>query len=80
MVSPNLFFIYFNNEDDLEFIMKGRPWFFRRQSMVFDRLMSSMERCKFRLVVSPFWLKIGSCPPECDKEDLMHVVKSTFGD
>ncbi|MBA0550743.1 hypothetical protein Golob_021665 [Gossypium lobatum] len=28
---------------------------------------------------SPFWLKIGLCPPECDKKDLMHAIGSTFG-
>ncbi|MBA0580834.1 hypothetical protein Gorai_023035 [Gossypium raimondii] len=28
---------------------------------------------------SPFWLKIGPCPSECDKKDLMHAIESTFG-
>ncbi|MBA0611402.1 hypothetical protein Godav_012094, partial [Gossypium davidsonii] len=26
-----------------------------------------------------FWLKIGPCPPECDKKDLTHAIRSTFG-
>ncbi|MBA0554508.1 hypothetical protein Golob_013606, partial [Gossypium lobatum] len=26
-----------------------------------------------------FWLKIGPCPPECDKKDLTHAIGSTFG-
>lgn len=63
-IGPNLFFICFDCEDDLEFIMEGMPWFFRRQLVVFDRLMNSMERSKIRLVNSPFWLKIGPCPSD----------------
>ncbi|MBA0777650.1 hypothetical protein Gotri_005645, partial [Gossypium trilobum] len=39
----------------------------------------SIERNKIRLVYSPFWLKFGPCPPECDKKNLMHAVGSTFG-
>ncbi|MBA0553285.1 hypothetical protein Golob_012477, partial [Gossypium lobatum] len=38
----------------------------------------SVELNKIRLVYSPFWLKFGPCPPECDKNDLMHAVGSTF--
>ncbi|MBA0762522.1 hypothetical protein Gotri_012121 [Gossypium trilobum] len=38
----------------------------------------SVELNKIRLVYSPFWLKFGPCPPECDKKDLMHAVGSTF--
>ncbi|MBA0797756.1 hypothetical protein Gohar_008419 [Gossypium harknessii] len=34
-----------------------------------------IERDKVRLVLSPFWLKIGQCPPECDKKDLMHAIE-----
>lgn len=38
-----------------------------------------MERNKIQLIFSPFWLKVGPCPPECDKIDLMHTIGSTFG-
>lgn len=27
---------------------------------------------------SPFWIKINSCPPECDKKGLMHEVGTMF--
>lgn len=27
----------------------------------------------------PYWLKLGPCPPECDKEDLLQAVGKTFG-
>ncbi|MFQ6625455.1 hypothetical protein Gotur_006258, partial [Gossypium turneri] len=58
--------------------MEGRPWFFRKQLIIFDLLLKSVELNKIRLVYSPFWLKFGPCPPECDKKDLMHAVGSTF--
>ncbi|MBA0822173.1 hypothetical protein Goarm_018987, partial [Gossypium armourianum] len=37
------------------------------------------RRSKIKLIFSPFWLRIGLCPPECEKKDLMHAVGSTFG-
>lgn len=37
-----------------------------------------MESKQIRLVESPFWLKVGPCPPKCDKKDLIYVVGSTF--
>lgn len=79
IASQNLFKIIFDDEEDLEQIMNGRPWFFRKQLIIFDRLKKSVERNKIRLVSSPFWLKVGPCLPECDRKDLMHVVGSTFG-
>lgn len=78
LVGPNLFLISFDSKDDLELIMDGRPWSFRRQLVVFDHLTGSVERSKIRLVVSPFWLKVGPCPLECDRKYLMHAIKSTF--
>ncbi|MBA0600244.1 hypothetical protein Gorai_006439 [Gossypium raimondii] len=39
-------------------ITEGRPWFFRRQLIIFDRLLCPIERSKIQLVSSPFWLKI----------------------
>ncbi|MBA0645642.1 hypothetical protein Goklo_013709, partial [Gossypium klotzschianum] len=52
---------------------------FRRQLIIFDSLVCPVEKSKIKLVVSPFWLKVGPCPPECDKKDLMHAIRTTFG-
>ncbi|MBA0696717.1 hypothetical protein Goari_003247 [Gossypium aridum] len=38
-----------------------------------------MERSKIRLVAFPFWVKVGPCPLECDKKDVMLAIGSTFG-
>lgn len=73
----NLFLISFGCEEDLELIMEGRPWLFRRQLIVFDR-NEPTEQMKLRFVHSPFWLKFGPCSPECDKKDLMHAIGSSF--
>ncbi|MFQ6642763.1 hypothetical protein Gotur_017531, partial [Gossypium turneri] len=78
VAGQNLFIIFFEDENYFEHIMEGHPWFFRKQSTIFDQLLKSIERNKIRLVYSPFWLKFGPCPPECDKKDLMHAVGSTF--
>ncbi|PPR94280.1 hypothetical protein GOBAR_AA26385 [Gossypium barbadense] len=75
----NLFQIYFEDEDDLEMILDGRPWYFRKQLIIFDRLKEGVKRSKIKLVFSPFRLRVGSCPPECEKKDLMHAIGSTFG-
>lgn len=37
-----------------------------------------MERSKIKLVKTPYWLKINLCPPECDKDDLIHAVGATL--
>ncbi|MBA0760078.1 hypothetical protein Gotri_022860 [Gossypium trilobum] len=37
-----------------------------------------MERSNLHLVEFPFWLKIGSCPPECENKDLTHAIGSNF--
>lgn len=59
--------------------MEGRSWLFRRQLIVFYRIYEPTERMKLKLVHSPFWLKFGPYPPECDKKDLMHAICSNFG-
>ncbi|KAA3482895.1 reverse transcriptase [Gossypium australe] len=65
--------------DDLESILEGQPWMFRKQLVIFDRLIRTTERSRIKFVSSLFWLKIGSCPPEFDKKDLMHAIGVTFG-
>lgn len=79
VVGQNLFMISFENEDDLEMIMEGRPWLFRKQLIIFDRLVNLVERNQIRLVLSLFWLKISPCQQKCDKNDLMHAIGSNFG-
>ncbi|KAH1039717.1 hypothetical protein J1N35_041460 [Gossypium stocksii] len=79
VVGQNLFIITFEDGEDLEQILEGHPWVFRKQLIIFDKLLQSVEQNKIRLVSSPFWLKLGPCPPECDKKDLMHDVGSSFG-
>lgn len=47
--------------------------------VLFERLVRETNRRQVRLVHTPFWLKVGPCPPKCDKKDLLHVIGSTFG-
>lgn len=75
----NLFLVNFDLEEDLESILEGRPWLFRKQLIIFERLTEPMERKKIWLVLSPFWLKVGPCPSECDRKELMDATGSTFG-
>ncbi|MBA0828290.1 hypothetical protein Goarm_012982 [Gossypium armourianum] len=79
VAGQNLFMILFEEEEDLETILKGQPLFFRRNLIIFYRLLKSMERRKIKLIMSPFFIKVGPCPPEYDKKDLMNAVGSTFG-
>lgn len=80
MAGQNLFqFFFFEDEDDLEAIMNGRPWLFKKQLIIFERLTEAIERNKVKLIYSSFWLRLNWCPPECDKKDLMHAIGSTFG-
>ncbi|MBA0828519.1 hypothetical protein Goarm_013191, partial [Gossypium armourianum] len=44
VVGHNLFLISFEDEKDLELILEGCPWFFQRQSIIFDKLTQYMER------------------------------------
>ncbi|PPS05425.1 hypothetical protein GOBAR_AA15248 [Gossypium barbadense] len=78
ITGQNLFTISFEDQDDLEQIMKGRPWLFQKQLIIFDRLVQPIERNKIKLIYSPFWLKVWLCPPKYDKKDLMHAIGSTF--
>lgn len=70
--------ITFEEENDLELILGGRPWFFRRQLVVFDKLLHSTEKNKIQLLISSFWVKIGPCPSKFDRKDLIHAIRSTF--
>lgn len=79
IAGQNLFTISFEDKEDLEQILEGRPWHFRKQLIIIERLAQPIERHKIILVHSPFWLKAGPCPSECDKKDLIHAVGSTFG-
>ncbi|MBA0872493.1 hypothetical protein Goshw_014986 [Gossypium schwendimanii] len=79
LAGQNLYLIVFELEEDLELIMEGRPWFFRKSLILFDRLTQSVERSKICLNSSPIWLKIGPCLPEFDKKDLLHAIGVTFG-
>ncbi|MBA0600344.1 hypothetical protein Gorai_006532, partial [Gossypium raimondii] len=36
VAGQNLFLISFENDDDLEMILEGRPWLFRRKLIIFD--------------------------------------------
>lgn len=79
MIGQNLFTITFEEENDLERILKGRPWFFLKQFVIFDRLTTLIERSKLCLDRTPIWVKNGLCPLECDLKDLVHVIGLTFG-
>ncbi|KAH1072662.1 hypothetical protein J1N35_024990 [Gossypium stocksii] len=69
----------FEIEEDLETIMEGQPWLFRKNLVTFDRSAKLMERSQIRLNSSPFWIKIGPCLPKFDKKDLLHAIGVTFG-
>ncbi|KAH1121567.1 hypothetical protein J1N35_004727 [Gossypium stocksii] len=74
-----LFLIVIEIEEDLEIVMEGRPWLFRKKLVLFDRLTKLIERSQIRLNSSPFWNKIGPCLLEVDKKDLLHAIGVTFG-
>lgn len=38
VAGQNLFLISFEDKGDLESILEGRPWLFRKQVVVFERL------------------------------------------
>ncbi|PPD96116.1 hypothetical protein GOBAR_DD06853 [Gossypium barbadense] len=78
-VGQNLFTIVFDLEEDLETILEGQAWLFRKSLVIFDRLTKPVERSQIRLVSSPFGIKIGPCLPEFDKKDLLHAIGVTFG-
>lgn len=62
VVGQNMFMIIFDEEVVLESILEGRPWFFRKHLVTFERLTETINRCKVKLVSSSFWVKIGPCP------------------
>ncbi|MBA0600366.1 hypothetical protein Gorai_006554, partial [Gossypium raimondii] len=49
VVGQNLFLIVFETEEDLEMVMEGWPWLFRKQLIIFDRLVTPVERNQIRL-------------------------------
>ncbi|MFQ6641427.1 hypothetical protein Gotur_016322 [Gossypium turneri] len=75
----NLFLIAFETEEDLELIMEGRPWLFRKSLILFGWITQSVERSQIWLNSSPVWLKVGPCLLEFDKKDLLHAIGITFG-
>ncbi|PPD70572.1 hypothetical protein GOBAR_DD32552 [Gossypium barbadense] len=79
VVGQILFLIIFEMEEDLELILEGRPWLFRKSLILFDRLCQAVERDQIKLTSSPFWIKIELCFPEFDKKDLLHGIGGTFG-
>lgn len=44
---------------------------FRHKLVLFYRIKEPIERKKIRLSKSPFWVKVGPCPLECEKKDLI---------
>ncbi|PPD87101.1 hypothetical protein GOBAR_DD15970 [Gossypium barbadense] len=75
----NLFLIAFEMEEDLELIMEGRPWLFRKSLILFDRITQLVERSQIQLNSSPVWLKVGPRLTKFDKKDLLHAIGVTFG-
>ncbi|MBA0692412.1 hypothetical protein Goari_009978, partial [Gossypium aridum] len=43
VAGQSLFLISFDSEDDLELVLEGRPWLFRRQLIIFDRLLGPTD-------------------------------------
>ncbi|PPD87772.1 hypothetical protein GOBAR_DD15288 [Gossypium barbadense] len=78
VAGQNLFLIVFETEEDLEMVMEGWPWLFRKQLIIFDRLVTPVERSQIRLSSSSYWLKIGPCLPEFDKKYFLHAIGVTF--
>lgn len=70
-----MFLIEFEDENDLETILEGRPWHFRKQVVIFDRLTEYFDRSRIRLVETPLWLKVGLYPMECDKKVPMRLER-----
>lgn len=40
----NLFTIIFYDENDMEFVLEGCAWLFRRQLILFERLLKPLDR------------------------------------
>lgn len=78
MAGQNLFQIVFDLKEDLDTVMERRPWLFRKNLILFDRLTKHIEMNQLRLNSSPFWIKIGSCLSKFDKKNLLHAIGVTF--
>lgn len=78
LIRQNLYKLVFDLEEDMESILVGQPWLFRRQVVILDRLINPVDCKQIRLVHSSFWLKANPCPLKCDKKDLMHAMDSSF--
>lgn len=70
MAGSNLFLKNFDSEEDLKVVLEGRPWLFRWQLIIFERLLQPINQSQIHLVMSPFWIKVGSCPSECNRKRL----------
>ncbi|MBA0618026.1 hypothetical protein Godav_027421 [Gossypium davidsonii] len=57
VVGKKLFFITFDDENNLELIMEGRPWLFRKQIVIFVLLTAPIEQSQIRVIMSPILLK-----------------------
>ncbi|KAK5785355.1 hypothetical protein PVK06_039929 [Gossypium arboreum] len=79
LAGQNLFLLVFETVEDLETVLEGQPWLFRKNLIIFDRLTKPVDRRQIKLVSSPFWIKIGPCSPELDRKDLLHAIGVTFG-
>lgn len=75
---PNLFITSFEEPCDMELILEGCPWLFRKHVVVFKRLSEEVEQNKIRLVRSPFWMRIGPCPLECKNKDIIQVARQSW--
>ncbi|MBA0624394.1 hypothetical protein Godav_009763, partial [Gossypium davidsonii] len=49
VAGQSLFLISFDSEDDLELVLEGRHWLFRRQLIIFDRLLGPTDQKQIRL-------------------------------
>lgn len=58
--------------------MEGRPWLFQKQLILFECILGLMDRKHIHQVHSPFWMKINMCTLECDKQDLLHAIGTSF--
>lgn len=52
VVGPNLFIVEFEDLDDLESILEGRPWLFRKQVVNFERFLKLLCRRRYS------WLRL----------------------
>ncbi|KAA3472331.1 reverse transcriptase [Gossypium australe] len=71
----NLFLIVFDQEEDLEMIMEGRPWLFRKYLILFERLSNSIDRDQIRLTSLPYWIKFGPVLLEFDKRTFCTLLE-----